>query len=343
MLPDRIEVSGMVSTIIPVFNRAKLLREAVESAVAQTYRLLEVIIVDDGSTDETRETCVELTRAHPTVVRCIRQSNAGPGAARETGRLAARGEFIQYLDSDDLLMPRKFELQTAALRECPDADVAYCYTRYYCLGDQPIDRPHKGTGKSVATMFPSFLVDRWWSTSTPLYRRRICDAAGPWTNLMWEEDWEYDCRVASLGARLVHCREFLSDTRDHRGQRLSRGASHDAKRNRERAKARRLMFQHARRAGISDDSPELRHFSRSLFLFARQCGASGLATESRDLFRLALEARPGPRTAAWDFVLYRAAAAVLGWRATGQATCWMDRWRPAASVAAIDRPLPTDL
>ena len=110
-------VEGLVSTIIPVHNRPALLREAVASVLAQTYRPIEIIVVDDGSTDETGREAEALAEAHPEV-HAIHRENGGPGAARETGRLAARGEFIQYLDSDDLLLPTKFELQVAGLRQC---------------------------------------------------------------------------------------------------------------------------------------------------------------------------------------------------------------------------------
>src|SRR5437016_1531203 len=114
-----------------------MLREAVASVLAQTYRPIEVIVADDGSTDDTPAVCRELAEQYPEVVRWTSQTNAGPGRARETGRGLARGEFIQYLDSDDLLGPRKFECQVAALRKRPDCGVAYCWTRYYRIGETP--------------------------------------------------------------------------------------------------------------------------------------------------------------------------------------------------------------
>src|SRR5215472_7466164 len=112
-------LEGLASTIIPVHNRALLLRQAVASVLAQTYRPIEIIIVDDGSTDDTAREAEALAKAY-SGVRAIHRSNGGPGAARETGRLAANGEFIQYLDSDDLLLPNKFELQVNGLRRCGD-------------------------------------------------------------------------------------------------------------------------------------------------------------------------------------------------------------------------------
>src|SRR4051812_45190032 len=119
---------GLVSTIIPVYNRASMLREAVASALAQTYRPIEIIVVDDGSTDDTPAVIAELAARHPDV-RATRRANGGAGLARESGRQLARGEYIQHLDSDDLLLPRKFEVQVAALRSNPDAVAAYGWTR----------------------------------------------------------------------------------------------------------------------------------------------------------------------------------------------------------------------
>src|SRR5947207_15526114 len=98
-------IDSLVTTIIPVHNRPRLLGEAVASVLAQTYRPIEIIIVDDGSTDDTPAVVDAMAARHPSVVRAIHQPNAGPGAAREAGRRMARGEFIQYLDSDDGLLP----------------------------------------------------------------------------------------------------------------------------------------------------------------------------------------------------------------------------------------------
>src|SRR5689334_20068405 len=114
----------MVSTIIPVFQRAALLREAVGSVLAQAYRPIEIIVVDDGSTDDTPACAEALADAHPEIS-VVHQPNRGPGAARETGRQRAQGEFIQYLDSDDLLLPGKFEGQVAGLRSRPECGIAY--------------------------------------------------------------------------------------------------------------------------------------------------------------------------------------------------------------------------
>lgn len=320
-------ISGLVSTVIPVHNRAAQLREAVDSVLAQEYRPIEIILVDDGSTDDTPAIAGALATGHPGLVRVLAQQNAGPGIARERGRCVARGEFIQYLDSDDVLLPGKFSTQVTALRNEPGCEVAYGMTRFRRADGRIAEGPWKGSGVQRATMFPSFLVQRWWDTPTPLYRREICDRAGPWTDLRLEEDWEYDCRVAALGARLAWCEQYVCEVRDHGGDRLCRGPALDPDRLRERARSHSLILSHAVRAGIGADAPEMRHFARALFLLARQCGAAGLPDESRRLFQLARSACGERRSRGLDYRAYRTIASVLGWSAAGKASQWLDSVR----------------
>ncbi len=320
-------VGGLVSTIIPVFNRPVLLEEAVESVLRQTYRPIEVIVVDDGSTDATGAVADVLARDHPDEVRVIHQANGGPGLAREAGRRVARGEYIQYLDSDDVLLPGKFELQVSGLRSHPDCGVSYGKTRCVAAGDQPWKR----TGEKIEMMFPAFVRSRWWDTSTPLYRRRVVDDAGPWAALWQEEDWEHDCRVASQGIRLHYCSEFVSEQRADASARLSRDGLSPISKLRDRATAHRLIFGHARKAGIGPDVREMQHFARELFLLARQCGAGGLPQEAETLFTLARAASGSERGNGLDFRCYDSLARLLGWEWAGRVACFADRLRPVRS------------
>lgn len=319
--------AGLVSTIIPVFNRAELLTEAVNSVLAQTYRPIEIIIVNDGSTDNTGRVAEKLITEYPDKIRVIHQNNTGPGLAREAGKAAASGEFVQYLDSDDLLLPRKFELQVAGLIANPQCDVSYGKTRFYPKDGIPRNIAWKRTGERIQKMFPSFLQSRWWDTSTPLYRKNVIDQVGYWSALRVEEDWEYDCKIAALGIDLHYVNHFVSDTRLIHNNRLSINGSTDCCKLQDRAKAHILILKHAYQYGITNNCPEMRHFSRELFLLARQCGAAGLKTEAQVLFELARLASEENQRNRWDFKLYKLASKLIGWLLTGKIACYGDMLR----------------
>ena len=315
---------GLVTTILPVYNRGEMLRHAVGSVLAQTWRPIEIVVVDDGSTDDTSAVADALATAH-SEVRVIHQVNRGVGLAREAGRLAARGEFIQHLDSDDVLLPRKFEVQVAALREHPECDAAYGWTRARLSDGSILATPERRTGESFETMFPAMLQNRIWHTATPLYRASVIHRAGAWLPLMNEEDWEYDARIASFGVKLAWCPEWVAEVRYHEGERLSVRAN-SRPGIRDRVTAHSLILDHALRAGVAIESEEMSHYARELFLLARQAGAAGLAAESKLMFSRARDAS-GPRANALQFRLYRAATRLLGWRAVGWLACLSDRLR----------------
>lgn len=128
------EVPGLVSVIVPTFNRAALCKRAVESVLAQTYRNLEVIVVDDGSVDDTREMLAGFDER----VRYLWQQNAGVSAARNLGIESAQGEFLAFLDSDDSWLPWKLEAQLAILQAYPNAGMAF--TDMAAVGDDQVVR-----------------------------------------------------------------------------------------------------------------------------------------------------------------------------------------------------------
>jgi glycosyltransferase involved in cell wall biosynthesis len=111
-----------VSVIIPTYNRWPMVREAIDSVFAQTYRDFELIVVDDGSTDESPMELARLTAP----VRVIAQSRRGVAAARNAGARAAQGRYLAFLDSDDLWLPQKLAMQTAFMSA--RSDIAICQT-----------------------------------------------------------------------------------------------------------------------------------------------------------------------------------------------------------------------
>ena len=284
-------IPGLVSTIIPVCNRPELIIEAVTSVLSQTYGLLEVIIVDDGSTDDTGLLCDQLAKEH-SIIRVIHQAHDGrPGLAREAGRTVASGEYIQYLDSDDLLLPKKFEVMVRALEDTPDCDIAYCYARRYYRGQIPQDIPCELTGVTFQTMLPSFLQRRYWLTSVPLYRRRICDKVGPWSDLLSYEDVEYDMRFAAMNPKLYHCKEFLTEIRDHEFDRLSPSNFwEDAESVRQVPRAFKLIYQHARNYGITYEDENMQVFIEEALWIGNRCSELELHKEAQECYRIVNDA-----------------------------------------------------
>jgi glycosyltransferase involved in cell wall biosynthesis len=107
--------------VIPVYNGERYLAEAVESVLAQTYRPVEVVVVDDGSTDGS----AAVAGRFGGVVRCVGQANAGPAAAMNRGVEEARGECLSFLSADDVWLPDKLALQVAALRDAERPDLVF--------------------------------------------------------------------------------------------------------------------------------------------------------------------------------------------------------------------------
>jgi len=176
-------------------------------------------------------------------------------------------------------------------------------------------------------MFPSFIEDRWWGTSTPLYRRSVTDAAGPWKAIRNEQDWEYDCRIAALGVKLYSCNEFVSHERAHEGARQCNNSATDPVKLAGRALARQNIWDSAVKAGLERTIPEVQHFARYVFLLARKCGEAGLPKESQTLFELAQDASTSERARGWDFILYRTVANLLGWNVAAKLSSLIERLR----------------
>jgi GT2 family glycosyltransferase len=325
-------VPDLVSTIIPVYNRPRMLREAVASVLAQTHPHVEAIIVDDGSTDDTPRVGEALMADHPGRVVFLRKPNSGPGPSREMGRLAARGEFIQYLDSDDLLRPRKFELQVAALRARPECGAAYGWIRVHPVDRPPLETPYKGSGEVHETLFPRILADRWWNTDCPLLRRSVTDAVGPWSDLKWSQDWEYDGRVGAVGTRLAHVADWVCDERHHGELRqTSRANWMEPLRLRERLRFLQMIFRSAEQAGVSDESSDRMHFTRWVFATARNCAAAGLASEAKAGLELADRAAGRNTAVRRGFTTFRWLSSTLGWRVAGRLSLWGQQLkRPSA-------------
>jgi glycosyltransferase involved in cell wall biosynthesis len=218
------ESSPTVSVVIPNFNRMDLIGETLNSMLNQTHPPDEIIVVDDGSTDQS----VDLIKKFAPRVTLIVQENAGPAAARNRGFSASHGRFIQFFDSDDVCARNKIELQLAALLNT-GADVAYspwlqaelrdglALYREPALQQGPLPSKHPAE---------YFFVRSWVTTLQPcLFRREILERAGPFReDLKPSEDSELLIRILLAGAKLVHVPGTLVLYRLHPSNQISGSA-----------------------------------------------------------------------------------------------------------------------
>jgi glycosyltransferase involved in cell wall biosynthesis len=238
-------VSPGVSVIIPTRDRAALLRVAIESALAAVRPGDEVLVVDDGSTDDTPS----VTAAYRGV-RCVRTERLGPGAARNRGAREARQPLLAFLDSDDRFMPDKLELQRRLMERRPD--VLFCFSdfahrtrdgaeQHGCLqrwhGDPRGWEQILGPGRHyselaplpegrpdfvvhVGDLYPATLRGDYVCTSTSMVRRETA-ALRFAEDLYLYEDWECFARLARAGhAAYLDCETQWNC--DHAGERLTR-------------------------------------------------------------------------------------------------------------------------
>lgn len=205
---------ALVSIVVPTYNRADRMFKTVESALAQTHRNLEVIVVDDASTDDTVSRAEALMAGDPRV-RLVRQkTNQHANAARNAGVVASRGEFVNFMDSDDLLRPDKIARQLEALKAHPEAD--FCVCQIEMFREVPGD-----TGLAWNRLHPEHPRLRYagndvvWGTGAPLWRRAALDRVGPWDlDLKFHQDLDYHLRALCLGLRPVVIPDALEDYHD---------------------------------------------------------------------------------------------------------------------------------
>jgi glycosyltransferase involved in cell wall biosynthesis len=161
-----------ISVVIPVYNRASMVLEAVESVLAQTFKDFELIVVDDGSTDDTASLLVRFGSS----LRLFRQEHLGVSAARNRGIAEARGQLIAFLDSDDLWLPEKLAVQASFLRTFPRA--ALCHTEEIWLRRGRRVNPRRRHAKASGRAFVNLLRESLISPSSVVIRRSVLDEAG---------------------------------------------------------------------------------------------------------------------------------------------------------------------
>ncbi len=210
----------LVSIVMPCHNAAPYLEEAVASVFAQTLDDLELILVDDGSSDGSLEIQDRLAAAHPGRITLIRQRNLGPYPARNRGLAQAKGEFVAFLDADDWWREDFLERCHQALRRHPEAVLAYC--GWQNEGDSP-----NGNEPFVPAELDPDDPERLlrgcpWPIHAALVRREALDAVGGFSTYRFSSmDYDLWLKLIALGRPLVRVPEVLAFYRWHGSGQIS--------------------------------------------------------------------------------------------------------------------------
>jgi glycosyltransferase involved in cell wall biosynthesis len=290
--------------VVPCYNAERWLEACLDSALSQTWPAVEVVVVDDGSSDRS----VEVARGFGDRIVLVTGPNAGASAARNRGIAIARGRWIQLLDADDLLLPRKIEACLAAVGE-PSREIPF--SRHLTFGGAP-ERPWSGWVRARPPVWTADDPVRMVLTheiliSGPVYPADLLRVAGGFrAGMRWLEDIDLNLRLALDGARLVLVDEALGLIREHSTpgrQRLAPGVA------RGRIEGERLMLASVRDAGRLDRrlaevfADRLAYAARQAWLAGEELAAGEAFAEARSLSRW-------PRPTAVP--LYNAAANLMG-------------------------------
>lgn len=192
-----------VTVIIPSYNCEAYIAETIDSILNQTFRDIELIVVDDGSTDRTQE----IVKGYGEPVRLITQQNARVCAARNRGIREAKGEFICLMDHDDYWFPEKLSRQIEEFERHPEAGAVFStFIRWYRDKDGNFPAPESYDRASVTDdtdpeftgwIYHQFLLDCWMLTSSAMFRKEVFDKCGMFDEaLPYSEDWELWIRMS---------------------------------------------------------------------------------------------------------------------------------------------------
>ncbi len=187
----------LVSAIIPNYNYARYVGEAVESALGQTYPNIEVIVVDDGSKDNS----LEVLEKYRKRIKIIEQENSGVCVARNRGVAESKGEYIAFLDADDVWLPEKIAIQIHELEESPGAVFTNCGMQLIDPDGKPLGSLVEGKSGNVTSTLLGFNEPATVGiASTGLVSRRIFETiSGFDTRLSTAADWDFCFRLSRLG------------------------------------------------------------------------------------------------------------------------------------------------
>jgi glycosyltransferase involved in cell wall biosynthesis len=210
---------SLISCIVPVYNGETYLAEAIESIVKQSYQAIEIVIADDGSTDGT----AKVAARYGSQIRYLHQTNAGTAAARNLGLSVAAGEFVAFLDADDVWHPEKLKRQIARFAARPELDYCIAHAQNFWIPNL-IEEEKKFRDHRISKPLPAY------ATGTLLARYELFDRVGRFnTAIRHADDTEWFLRVNEGGAVMELLPDVLLYRRLHYTNlsRMKASNSHD--------------------------------------------------------------------------------------------------------------------
>jgi glycosyltransferase involved in cell wall biosynthesis len=278
-----------ISVVIPAFNAAAWIDETLEAVIAQTDPAEEIVVVDDGSTDDTRLR----VQAFGDRVRLIAQDNAGCGMAFNAGISAAVGEFVALCPADDLWVPHKLEYQRATLRSHPEVDVSFSAAEDFGLRNGPFPRPARTGIQDAAELLDEMFERNVVPDPSVVVRRALLQRLGGFIADVGE-DYEFWMRALRNGAVFHFDDRVLVRLRQHGGN-LSAMAAEIWRMN--------LRVHRDAAPDIADRDRVSRVLARDLARLGRCEAGLGNAGAARAAFRESLRQRPSATAAAGALAL----------------------------------------
>jgi len=185
--------SSLVSVVIPCYNHAHFLAEAIDSVMAQTWRDFEIIVVDDGSTDNTFQVASQYGS-----VRYVHQQNQGLSASRNTGLRHSKGDYLVFLDADDRLLPSALETGLHYLKTYQKCAFVAGRCQFVARDGTPLSDSSPASADANKAAYPALLRDTFiWNPASVMYRRRVFESLSPFNvSLNAAEDWDLYLRIA---------------------------------------------------------------------------------------------------------------------------------------------------
>lgn len=212
----------LVSVIIPFFNRIELVEECLNSVVQQSYRPLQIVLVDDCST-QSLPSLTEFKNLSVDFVYIRNEINLGPGKSREKGIQYAKGQFIHFLDSDDLIKGNFYLQLTEKIIEDESLSFVYCYTRIFNQDKIIGDRKNQFVVNNIVSTI--YTHGRIWCTASCLWRKEILLKYGKWESTNIWEDYFLDLHVGLRNSHISCVPEYLCYVRRGENESLSQNIS----------------------------------------------------------------------------------------------------------------------